>query len=153
VLPFEMVGFPQPRRRRYGTPLMLLFFLFLSANLTLFSYIVYYPRCGKERTTVDYAESFLSGVLNWVFPRHVRQPDPSDGFSRSHALLIRGLRKVVLKSPECPRFPILASHLRAIRRCLSLSSDARDRLLWAFFLCCWQCVPYVLICVVNVIYP
>ncbi len=116
-------------------------------------YVVYYPRRGKEINTVDYAESCFSGVLDWVFRRHGRRPGPSDGFSRSHTLLTRGLRKVVPKSPKCPRLPILASYLRAIRRCPNLSGDVRDRLLWAFFLCCWQGVSYVLICVVNVLYP
>ena len=116
-------------------------------------YVVYYPRRGKDRNTVDYAESCLSGVLDWVFRRHGRRPGPPDGFSRSHALLVRGLRKVVPKSPKNPRLPILASHLRAIRRCLNLSGDARDRVLWAFFLCCWQGVRYDYVVVVLLFCP
>ncbi len=107
-------------------------------------YVVYHPRRQKEHNTVNYAESCLSGVLDWVFRRHGRRPGPPEGFSRSHTLLLKGLRKLVPSAPKRARLPILASRLRTIRRRLCLAGSARDRMLWAFFLCCWQSVRSVI---------
>ena len=87
-------------------------------------YAVYRPRRNKSRNTAAYAESCLSGVLGWLFARHGRRPGPIEGFSRSHALLLRGLHKASPSVPSVQRLPILSSHVRALRGRLNLTGCA-----------------------------
>jgi len=90
-------------------------------------YAVYQPRRHNLGNTAAYAQSCLSGVLDWLYNRHGRRPGPVSGFIRSRTLLLRGLHKVSPSEPKAARLPILAMHLRAIRACLDLTGNARHR--------------------------
>ena len=104
-------------------------------------YVVYYPQqANKEINTASYAESCLSAVRSHYGRHHQRKPG-TDGTSHSYELklLVRALHK---RSPSrrVPRLPILAYHLRAIRRLLDLKNNARHRVLWALITISWQSV-------------
>ena len=104
-------------------------------------YVVYYPRqANKDFNTASYAESCLSAVRSH-YGRHQKRKPGTDGASRSYELklLVRALHK---RSPSrrVPRLPILAHHLRTIRRLLDLKNNARHRVLWALITVSWQSV-------------
>ena len=102
-------------------------------------FIVHYPRrVGKSRNSAAYAETVLAAVRDWVHTAHRRRPGHPSGDSRFLSLVLRGLRKASPIMPRLPREPILQIHLRAIRPLLDLRTNQLHRVLWAFYLCCWQ---------------
>ena len=52
--------------------------------------------------------------------------------------MLKSLHKVAPDGVRPPRMPILRHHLLAIRELLDLDGSQRDRVLWAFWLTCWQ---------------
>lgn len=109
--------------------------------LALFScYVVHYPRRGGSAhiNTASYAEGCLSAVRAWVSEAYGRRPGPDPAECYTLRQVLRGLHKLSPDGKLAPRLPVLREHLLAIRKLLDLEGSQRDRVLWAFYLTCWQ---------------
>ena len=110
--------------------------------LELFAvYVVNYPRvAGKELNTGETAATNVTGLKHCVEERTGRRPGRPPGENRSLCLTLQGLRKEAPRGERPRPEPILQKHLRAVRALLDLKGNARHRVLWAFWLQCWQTV-------------
>lgn len=112
--------------------------------LSLFAvFVVHYPRQTKKvksggLNTAKYAEDCLSAVRAYCYARHGRIPGPEARSARQLSLVLKGLHKRAPSGRRALRSPILQVHLRAIRKLLNLEDSPLDRMIWAFFLTCWQ---------------
>lgn len=103
-------------------------------------YVVHYPRRGGSThiNTASYAEGCISAVRAWVSEAYGRRPGPDPAACFTLRQVLRGLHKLSPDGKRAPRLPVLREHLLAIRALLDLEGSQRDRVLWAFYLTCWQ---------------
>lgn len=101
-------------------------------------FVVVRPRKGsKDHNSGDYGGACVTAVRNWCEKRHHRRPGT---VGRGHTLLpqlLKGLRKMY-PSDRPVRLPILQQHLRRVQALLDLEGSPYHRVLWAFWLTCWQ---------------
>ena len=120
-----------------------------SAFMLFLVYVVNYPRQAAKvklagtpegLNTASYAEGLLAAVRSHYGRAYDRRPGTTGG-DRSYQLklLVKALHKFS-PSRRALRLPILAHHLRAIRRLLDLENNPRDRVLWALITASWQSV-------------
>jgi hypothetical protein len=108
-------------------------------------YGVHFPRdAGKiargELNTGETIAGYITGVKSNVELRTGRRPGLPDKENRRLRLLLQGLRKEAPRGTTPRPQPILQAHLRAVRALLDLEHNPRHRVLWAFWLQCWQTV-------------